>query len=192
MDEKTAGDLFHVGPIFVDVGYTDCPEARTNDGVLGAVDLGGEIVVRLYEYGEYGDEDGELDPDPPDGSVGMWKMLLTQMRDMLARCLMFGRMHPMWRGSEEEEGYKEFNQAAAELGEDFFNTTPGTAVAALRERAREDENTRAFWEGLGRFMEAQQERPDENITLGDAVERHKERTDEVRKIVEGEEAAEDK
>ena len=180
-DEATFADLLYVGPIYVEVGYCmGMPRAKTASAVLGSTDLGGEISVELPEYA-FGDEE---EGAPPYGSVEMWKMLLTQMRAMLARCMVFGEIDPLWDGPTEE-GHKEFSQATDELGDDFFEITPAVALEALRARARADEASMRALEQLGEFMEAQQSHPDENITLSEAMKRREEGAAKVRKIVEG-------
>lgn len=180
-DAEAARNRFHVGPIYVEVRYDmGTPAACTIDGGIGDVDLGAEIVVRLSEY----EFEGADEPDQPYGSVGMWRMLLTRMRDVLASFMLLGEMRPAWDGSAEDEGYGEFGQAVDELGERFFKVTPEVAVEAIRRRAREAEAGAQGLAALGEFMQAQQARPDEDITLGEAKRRQEEGVEEVRGIVE--------
>jgi hypothetical protein len=182
MNEQSISDLLYVGTIHVDVGYAwDVPTAETID-VLGAMDLGGKISVDLVRY-QFGDE-YLYEDDPPLGSVGMWKMLLTQMRDMLARCFLFGEMRVLsserlrWAVKEEED--RNLEQAITELGEEYFKITPGLGLGALKGRARDD---REFTDGLkwlGRLMQVQglarglnrEER--RKMTIGDLIRRPRE------------------
>ena len=166
MDEEHLANLFNVGPIFVEVSYDDPAGAlaRTNDPWLAAVGRDEEIAVRL--------------------EAPMWQALLQRMRDELAERMILGQMHPVWGGPAEGEGYEQFATVVDELGEEFFTITPSPE---LLQQAREDEDFRKPFELLKRFVEAQQQRMEEEITLGHAVERHKQRTEEIRRIVEGEE-----
>jgi hypothetical protein len=182
MNEQSIWDLLYVGPIHVDVGYDfDVPTAETVD-MLGAMELGGKIRVDLARY-PFGD-DYLYEDDPPLGSVGMWKMLLTQMRDMLARCFLFGEMRVLsserlrWAVKEEED--RNLEQAITELGEEYFKITPGLGLGALKGRARDD---REFTDGLkwlGRLMQVQglarglnrEER--RKMTIGDLIRRPRE------------------
>jgi hypothetical protein len=171
MDEEALANLFNVGPIFGEVSYDgDDAVARTNDPWLDAVGQGEEIAVRLDEY------------DVSKGNIAMWRALLQRMRDELEERMILGQMHPVWIGPAEGEAYREFAQAVDALGEEFFTITPSPE---LLQQAREDEDFCKPFELLKRFVEAQQQRAEENITLGHAVERHKQRTEEIRRIVEG-------
>jgi hypothetical protein len=159
MNEQSVSDLLYVGTIHVDVGYDfDVPTAETVD-MLGAMELGGKIRVDLARY-PFGD-DYLYEDDPPLGSVGMWKMLLTQMRDMLARCFLFGEMRVLsserlrWAvEEEEEEDAKNLDRAVTELGEEYFKITPGLGLETLKGRARDD---RDFTDGLYRLGRLMQE-----------------------------------
>jgi hypothetical protein len=158
MSEQSVSDLLYVGPIHVDVGYDmDAPTAETMDE-LGAMDLGGKISVDLVRYA-FGDEEDLYEDDPPPGSVGMWKMLLTQMRDMLARCFLFGEMQVVSDRlghalkEEEEEEAKNLDRAVTELGEEYFKITPGLGLEALKGRARDDRDFTDGLKWLGQLMQ---------------------------------------
>lgn len=185
MSEQSVSDLLYVGLIYVDVGYAmDTPTAETMD-VLGAMDLGGKISVDLVRYA-FGDE-YLYEDDPPPGSVGMWKMLLTEMRDMLARCFLFGEMRVLSSERlrctlerEEDEGAKNLDQAVTELGEEYFKITPGLGLGALKGRARDDRDFTDGLKWLGRLMQEEglarglnrEER--RKMTIGDLIRRPRE------------------
>jgi hypothetical protein len=182
-ESQKLGEAFYVGPILVDIsenmigGYN----AKTaNDGVLGPVELGFEISTTAYD-----DDDFERGP------ADMVREVIDQMRLALARCWIFGRVDLMGDdlGTEDWQVVEKVRDA---LPEGYLEITPAlTAEACLRQKER-DAATGAWLEALGDFMKAQQERPDENITLGDAVERQKKGSEEVRKIIdEGGETVED-
>ena len=176
MSEKSVSDLLYVGLIYVDVGYAwDVPTAETMD-VLGAMDLGGKISVDLVRY-EFGDE-YLYEDDPPLGSVEMWTMLLTEMRNMLARCFLFGEMRVAsdTLGSRlDEEEAKNLDRAVTELGEEYFKITPGLGLGALKGRARDDRDFTdgLKWlvrlmqvEGLARGLNREERR---KMTIGDLI-----------------------
>ena len=173
MDEEALGNLFNVGPIFVEVSYDDSAGAvaRTNDPWLAALGRGEEIAVHLDEY------------DVSKGHIAMWQALLQQMRDELEERMILGQMHPAWGGPAYGEGYEQFARAVHTLGKEFFTIK---ASRELLQQAREDEDFRKPFELLKRFVEAQQQRTEE-ITLGHAVERHKQGTEEIRRIEQGDE-----
>jgi hypothetical protein len=160
MNEQSVSDLLYVGPIHVDVGYDmDVPTAETVD-MLGAMELGGKIRVDLARY-PFGD-DYLYEDDPPLGSVEMWKMLLTQMRDMLARCFLFGEMRVLsserlrWAvEEEEEEDAKNLDRAVTELGEEYFKITPSLGLEVLKGCARDDLAFRDGLKWLGRRMQVE-------------------------------------
>lgn len=190
MSEQSISDLLYVGTVHVDVGYDGGgPTAETVEIGLGGMDLGGTIRVDLVRYA-FGDEDLYKD-DPPDGSVGMWTMLLTEMRDMLARCFLFGQMRvvsdTLGRSLDEEEE-KNLDQAISELGDEDFSIriTPGLALNALLGRDREERAVRDGLMALVGFIEAQQDHPDEDITLEDATKRQQEGTERLERMAEDE------
>jgi hypothetical protein len=181
MSEQSVSDLLYVGLIYVDVGYAmDTPTAETMD-VLGAMDLGGKISVDLVRYA-FGDE-YLYEDDPPPGSVGMWKMLLTEMRNMLARCFLFGEMRVSGDRLDsflDEEEAKNLDQAVTELGEEYFKITPGLGLGALKGRARDDRDFTDGLKWLGRLMQEEglarglnrEER--RKMTIGDLIRRPRE------------------
>jgi hypothetical protein len=159
MDEEQLANLFNVGPIFVEVSYDgEGALARTSDPWLAALGRDEEIAVRL------------------DASFAelRWEELLQRMRDELEERMILGQMHPVWGGPAEGEGYERFATVVDELGEDFFTIT---ASPELLQQAREDEEFRKPFELLKRFVEAQQQHREEELTLGHAVERHQQRTE---------------
>jgi hypothetical protein len=189
MDEnKALADMLYVGTISVDVGYGPggTPQAATTD--IGGADLGGVLSVELIEY-LYGDEDIP-DGHPRTGSVGMWKTLLTQMRDHLARCFVFGQMRMTeWNFvTDDAEDEKNLDAAITELGDEHFliPVTPEHAMAALASRKEDNERVRQGLESLLGYTQAQQEYEGEDISVGEAVEREKKGTENIRRIVEGE------
>jgi hypothetical protein len=197
MGDETILDLCYVGTVYVDVGYNmDIPTAETFDGWLGAVDLGGTISVNLLQY--MGDDPDKLDEDdPPFGSVGMWKMLINKMRDMLARCFVFGEMKMGgggWLGFQlDKEEEKNLDQAFRELADDdlTIKVTPTLAVETLQVRARHEQAVTDGIERLVELMEAQQDHPDENITLREAMQRKQEGTELLKRMLEDDEEADE-
>ena len=193
MDEKNLADMLYVGTIYVEVGVDwsmGTPTAQTVVPTLGATDLGGEISTQLVSYE---DEDTPPKGYPPFESVEMWKMLLTQMRDLLARCFLSGEIRisvGLASGIEEVEGEAEKNLDAAitELGDEHFliPVTPEHTIAALTSRKEDNERVQQVLETLLGFMQAQEEYEGEDIGIGEAVERGKRGTEKIRRIVEGE------
>jgi hypothetical protein len=195
--EKTILDLCYVGTVYVDVGYNmDIPTAETFDGWLGAVDLGGTISVNLLRY--MSDDPDELsEDDPPSGSVGMWKKLIIEMRDMLARCFVFGEMKiggGGWLSRQlDKEEEKNIDQAFRELADDdlTIKITPALAVETLQVRARHEQAVTDGIESLVEFIRAQQDHPDENINLGEAMQRQQEGTEILERMLEDDEEADE-
>jgi hypothetical protein len=89
----------------------------------------------------------------------------------------------VWTGPHDQ-GYEEFNQAVDQLGQEFFNINPSPE---LLKHAREDEAFRKGLEVLRAYIEAQKKREGEDLTLGEARERQQEGSEQVRRIVEGDE-----
>ncbi len=183
MDEREPQrirEALYVGEILVDIspnligGYN----AKTaNDNVLGPVELGFEISVTAYDADDYERE-----------SADMVREVIDQMRHALARCFIFGKMRLMGDGLDAEEwGVVEKVRNALPGG--HLEITPALAAEACLRQQERDAALGAGFEKMLEFMEAQQERSDENITFGEAVKRQDKGSEEVRKIVEGEEAA---
>lgn len=198
MSEKSLADMLYVGTIQVDVGVDwafGTPTARTVVPTLGAVDLGGEISTELLAYED--EDEPPSDDYPPFESVEMWKMLLLQMRDMLARCFIFGKMRVNVGLSElavsEGAADKNLDQAITELGDENFliAVTPEIALSALSAREEDNERLQRGLEAMLGFVEAQQSREGENITIGEAVDRAQQGAEDMRRMVEGEEPEED-
>jgi hypothetical protein len=198
MCDETILDLCNVGTVYVDVGYDvlGTPAAETLAGYINTVDLGGTISVTLLQY--MGDDPDKLDEDdPPFGSVGMWKMLITEMRDMLARCFVLGEMKMGGDGrlgfQLDKEDEKNIDQAFRELADDdlTIKITPTLAVEALQVRARHEQAVTDGMERLVELMEAQQDHPDENITLREAMRRKQEGTELLKRMMEDDEEADE-
>jgi len=189
-EEPRFAERLSLGPVVVDVGYDfiGMPTARTIGHVLEAADLGGEISVTLHQY--TGDPDDLYEGDPPEGSIEMWKLLLAEMKDMLARCFIFCRMRVA--GAEllgarlEADDEKNLDAAIEELGKEFMLVKPEHALQAIEKRHRGEQATAGWLAHLATFMEAQQEDPGEDITFGEAVDRHEKGTEDLRRLVEGE------
>jgi hypothetical protein len=175
--EKTLTEMLYVGPIYIDVGADmDVPAAKTEGAVFGTVDLGGEIGVT--HYGRiFGDEPLEGDPVP--SSVEGWIALLIDMRDMLARCFVLGKMiptHGFLCDHLDEEENANLDQAIRELGEEFFEITLDRAIEAIERREEKDERFRGGLKMISDLMKREgvrrglnkEER--EKMTLGDMLE----------------------
>jgi hypothetical protein len=153
MSERTLEDLFYCGSVLVEVGFglSDYPEARTDNTVMGYADLGGEITVTLPEDDVLEDKDGAIYVRPE-----AWADLLREMRDMLARCMILGRMVVASENSlllADEENRKSIEKAKKLLGEEFFDITFDTAMRALKERYEEEEQVRGGLRMMINMME---------------------------------------
>jgi hypothetical protein len=137
-EKRTLEKLFYCGRVLVEVGFNsvDRPEAQTNSTFLNCADLGGEISVKLYEDVLEEAEDGAIYVKPE-----AWAELLREMRDMLARCMILGRMEVASGGlmlDMDEENSMSIQEAEKLLGEEFFDITFDTAMRALKERCEEE------------------------------------------------------
>jgi hypothetical protein len=181
MNQDETQDFFqklYMGTIFVDVGYSSVPTATTATGILGAVDLGGDISVEMLEY-LYGDEERGED-DPPLGSVQMWMILLSRMRNMLASCFLLGQMQPVigtFSYVDVEEDRENLEKAIEMLGEEFFTITPQVALQAVEARHEEDLEFRDGLQAVVEFIDRYRE-PGENITIEEALKRAKEKQEQ--------------
>ncbi len=168
MDEnKTLAEMLHVGTVYVDVryDYMDGLEAKTDDMMLGAMGLGGEIKVSVV--GSY--EPGKITKEA-------WAELLTEMREMVARCFLFCEMSVGTFEPLDPEDEKSLDAAITELGEDFFVVGPDDAIASLMKRETRDENQRAFWQHILGMLDEEAERrglseeEKYDLTLGDVLD----------------------
>jgi hypothetical protein len=172
------GEALYVGQILVEIsenmigGYS---ATTANDDVLGFVELGFEISTTVYD-----DDDAEREP------ADMLREVIDQMRLALARCLIFGRMSLMGEHLDAED-WQVVEKVRDALPAGYLEITPTlTAEACVRQEER-DAAIGAFLESMVEAIEAQQQHPDENITWREAAERQKKRSEEIRRIVEGEE-----
>src|SRR5215216_3228531 len=118
-----------------------------------------------------------------------WKRVMRDLRHGLALAVRFGTMELVFDSDAAlDEEDKRFAVAAFDaLTEEERTITEEDVARAHEEEARRAMRTAAFFGRLGEFTEAQQQHPDENITIGEAAERHKKGREDVRKIVEGDE-----
>jgi hypothetical protein len=144
MSERTLQDLLHFGDVLVEVGFGlgGSLEARTVSSIIGHVDLGGEISVTLYDdnLAEHTEE------GRPYAKPEAWAEILREMRDMLARCMILGRMEVVSGGEftldMDEENLTSIEEAEQLLGQRFFHIDFDTVIAALRERRERQERVR--------------------------------------------------
>ena len=152
MSKMTLEELLYCGDVGVDVGFTlsgGFVEARTNSTLMNYADLGGEISVTLYED-VLEDKDGGIYVRPE-----AWAELLREMRDMLARCFILGRMVVSSEGllfGVDEENSKSIEEAEKLLGEEFFYITLDTVMRALKARRDEETKVREGWQMLANLM----------------------------------------
>jgi hypothetical protein len=95
-------------------------------------------------------EDGRIYASPE-----AWAKLLREMRDVLARCMILGRMEVATDSfvlDTDEEDYKSIEEAEKLLGEEFFDITPEVALAALQARAENEEKIMAGLKKIMTFM----------------------------------------
>jgi hypothetical protein len=191
MDEKNMADLLYVGTVYVEAGYYGGTPTAETISYLGGADLGGQISVELVQY-TFGDLADLFEGDPPVGSVEMWKKLIVEMRDMLARCFVLGEMKMV--GGErlssevDEQEDKNLDQAITQLADDkekfTIKITPEIAIKALAARARDEQAIRENLKAMLAFIEAQQYREGEDITLEEAAKRHQEGTERLERMMD--------
>jgi hypothetical protein len=177
-DPQRIAEALYVGPVLVEISATSMGsyQAKTaNDGVLGVTELGFEIRATAYD-----NDDAEREP------ADMVRAVIDRMRHALARCFIFGKMDLMDGGLDEQE-WAVVEKVRDALPEGYLEITPALAVEACLRHEERDAAVAEWVETMTDFIEMQQERPGENITLRDAVKRYEERSEEVHKIVEGEE-----
>jgi hypothetical protein len=153
MSERTLEELLCCGDVLVEVGFGlgGNLEARTGSTVMGYAYLGGEISVELHEDVVEDTEDGRIYARPE-----AWAKLLREMRDMLACCMILGRMEVV--GSEgfilqtDEKDRESIQEAKKLLGEGFINITLDTAITALEERHECEERVRRGLQKIIRLM----------------------------------------
>jgi hypothetical protein len=174
MSEWTLEKLFYRGAVLVEVGFSHGGgflEARSDSSVMGYADLGGEIKVTLYED-VIEDKDGSAYARPE-----AWAELLRETRNMLARCMILGRMVVANEGflsDTDEENSESIEKAKKLLGEGFFDITFDKAMRALKERYEEEEKVRGGLRMMIKMMEEEglrrglnkEER--EEMTIGEA------------------------
>jgi hypothetical protein len=154
MSERTLEELFYRGVVLVEVGFSlggGFLEAQTDSSVMGYADLGGEIRVTLYED-VIEDKDGSGYARPE-----AWAELLRETRNMLARCMILGRMKVVasegYLLQTDEENSESIEKAKKLLGEEFFDITFDTAMRALKERYEEEAAVRGGLRIMMNLME---------------------------------------
>jgi hypothetical protein len=129
---------------------------------LGPLELGFEISTTAY-YLDHNDNERE--------TADMVREVIDRMRYALARCFIFGEIELVHDGKLADEDWEVVERVRDALPVGYVKITPSlTAEACLRQEQR-DAGLDAWLEEMGEFMEAQQEHPDENITLGEARKR---------------------
>jgi hypothetical protein len=138
-------DALYVGKIYVQVAddFLGGLYARTDDGILGAADLGFELRVTAFHYEE------EEDPD-----VSSWiRELLDKMRLALARCFIWGEMVP-YSDLREDEDKETFKKVLNALPEGYLDITPALSMEAL---AAQSEQDAAFVSGITKLTRLMEE-----------------------------------
>ncbi len=174
-------ELHNVGTIYVAVGGDSLGYHAQTVHDLRAARVDAEITVRIDDLELIDDDDpsgvGELEP----GSVQMWRVLLLRMRDALARFMLLGKMSPGVYGSfvatEEERG--NLDAAIRQLEEEgAFAITPQVALRTLYGEAAEDEQFREGVQMLSDVMRSTMKPGEDNITIGEALERLEEKEED--------------
>jgi hypothetical protein len=121
-----------------------------------------------------------------------WEAILRDLRHGLALACQVGKLVLVFDSISalEDEQAEAAEAAFAALSEDERRITFEDVARAHEEEAERSNRMAAFFERLGEFTAAQQQTPDEDITIGEAIERHEQGSEKVRKIVEGEDECE--
>jgi hypothetical protein len=172
----------YVGEILVEIAedWHGSFIARThNDHVLGMRKLGFEVSATVHL------DDGDLE-EPPYEAI--FRELLDAVRLALARCCLFGTMEVFNDGWVDDEEWKIAEKVLEELPDSYFEITPALTKEALLIEAERDEALGKWLDAMGELLHSQQNYEGENISLGEAHHRRKEGAEQMRKIVEGEDA----
>jgi hypothetical protein len=193
--EELAG-LLNMGTIFVEIELDEALGGLTaktmNDMLFGPVELGFELTVSAIDLDYYEDAYDERTPEQQAQKIEeLVREVLEGMRLALARCFLFGKMRPGTSGMLDEQTDRALDKVLAEKDEEYFLITLRLTQTALQEQANRDEAFMGFLNHMGELMESQQASPDENITIGEALDRQEKGAEQVRKIVDGDEPEEE-
>jgi hypothetical protein len=143
------------------------------------------VIARFVGHPLYCDENDVVEDTEP-----KWREAFVGMRHSLALCMRVGRMviaaHDLW----ERDEWGPANRAFDSLSEGERRITFADIRRAFEEENRAQANTAAFWHRLEEWWDAQRNHPDEDLGIGEALERAERRPEELRRMVEGSEADE--
>ena len=130
--------------------------------------------------------DPSLDDDWKEDTQPEWRRLFKEMRHALALCFQPGVMvlgSDFWEMEEWDAAKAAFDS----LSEEERRIDFAFIGRALARESKALEKEAKFWMVLHEFHKAQQEHPDEDLSVRDAYERHQKGTEDLRRRVEGEE-----
>lgn len=199
MDEQKPTNALYVGTILVEIAV-DGPlgdyVARTfNDHVLGPTELGFDVSFTAHEDLEDDDDartveeivqeikDAEVVTEVIDEAVV--RELIDGIRFALARCCIFGKIELVNDGFVGDRDWKVVEKVRDELPAEYFEITPALFVEACSRQEEKDAALGAFLEQVGELLKSQQQHEDEDVTVGEALDRQKKGSEEIRRIIEG-------